>query len=251
MDVKDKVIVVTGASSGLGRHFSTLLAANGARVAVCARRMPLLESLVAEIEAKGGRAMAFALDVTQAGSIEILFDAVKGGLGMPDTLINNSGLTVTNPVLEQTEAAWDSIMDTNLKGAFMASSAFGRGWKAASRAGNIINIASILGIRVGGLVAPYAVSKAGLIHLTKSMAFELARHAIRVNALAPGYIETDINRGFFETPAGAAMLKRIPQRRLGRAEDLDGALMLLASDASAYMTGVVIPVDGGHLLSTL
>jgi NAD(P)-dependent dehydrogenase (short-subunit alcohol dehydrogenase family) len=251
MNVKDKVIAITGASSGLGRHFSKFLAAKGAKIAVCARRMPLLETLVDEIKSEGGAALAVQLDVTQAASIESVFDAIQSRLGMPDALINNSGLTLNNPVLEQTEADWDAVMDTNLKGAFMLSSAFGRQWKANSRAGSIINVASILGIRVAGMVAPYAVSKAGLIHLTKSMAFELARYSIRVNAIAPGYIETDINRGFFLTPAGEAMLKRIPQRRLGRAEDLDGALLLLASDASAYMTGVVIPVDGGHLLSTL
>ena len=251
MNVKDKVIVITGASSGLGRHFAGYLASQGAMVAVCARRKPLLESLAAEIAGRGGRALAVPLDVTDTDSIERVFGAVEAGLGTPDVLINNSGLTINNPVLDQTEQDWDAIMETNLKGAFMMSSAFGRRWKAASHPGSIINVASILGIRVAGMVTPYSVSKAGLIHLTKSMAFELARHSIRVNAIAPGYIETDINRGFFATPAGEAMLKRIPQRRLGRAENLDGPLLLLASDASTYMTGVVIPVDGGHLLSTL
>jgi len=251
MNVKDKVIVVTGASSGLGRHFAKFLAAKGAKIAVCARRLPLLDTLVDEIRRGGGRAIAVPLDVTQATSNESVFEAVKAGLGMPDVLINNSGLTRNDPVLDLTEADWDAVLDTNLKGAFMLSSAFGRHWKSNAKPGCIINIASILGIRVAGMVAPYAVSKAGLIHLTKSMALELARHSIRVNAIAPGYIETDLNRGFFASPAGETMLKRIPQRRLGKAEDLDGALLLLASDASAYMTGAVIPVDGGHLLSTL
>jgi NAD(P)-dependent dehydrogenase (short-subunit alcohol dehydrogenase family) len=251
MNVKDKVIVITGASSGLGRHFATFLASHGARVAVCARRMPLLENLVADIAGRGARALAVPLDVTDPVSVDTLFDKVKSGLGAPDVLINNSGLTANNAVLEQTAADWDAVMDTNLKGAFLLSTAFGRQWKAASSPGSIINIASILGIRVAGMVTPYSVSKAGLIHMTKSMAFELARYSIRVNAIAPGYIETDINRGFFATPAGEAMLKRIPQRRLGRAEYLEGPLLLLASDASTYMTGVVIPVDGGHLLSTL
>jgi NAD(P)-dependent dehydrogenase (short-subunit alcohol dehydrogenase family) len=251
LNVKDKVIVVTGASSGLGRHFSIFLASQGAKVAACARRLPLLEALVGEIKSGGGRAIALPLDVTQAESTQGLFEAVKNGLGTPDVLINNSGLTLNDAVLDQTESNWDAVLDTNLKGAFMLSAAFGRQWKAGAHPGCIINIASILGIRVAGMVAPYAVSKAGLIHLTQSMALELARHSIRVNAIAPGYVETDLNQGFFASPAGQAMLKRIPQRRLGRAEDLDGALLLLASDASAYMTGAVIPVDGGHLLSTL
>ena len=251
MNVKDKVIVVTGASSGLGRHFAMFLASRGAKVAVCARRMTLLETLVTDIESAGGRALAVPLDVTDSASVDSVHDKIEKGLGAPDVLINNSGQTLNNPVLEQKEADWNAIMDTNLKGAFMLSIAFGRHWKSSARPGCIINIASILGIRVAGMVAPYSVSKAGLIHLTKSMALELARYSIRVNAIAPGYIETDINRGFFATPTGDAMLKRIPQRRLGRAEYLEGALLLLASDASTYMTGVVIPVDGGHLLSSL
>ncbi len=251
LDIRDKVIVITGASSGLGRHFALTLSAAGAKVALCARRLPLLQELQATIGASGGRAVAVPLDVMDAASVESTFEAVSNALGAPDVLINNSGTTVGKAWLEQSEADWDAVLDVNLKGAFLMSTAFSRQWKAAARPGAIVNIASILGLRQAGGVGPYAVSKSALIQMTKTMALELARFGIRVNAIAPGYIETDINRGFLESAAGLAMLKRIPQRRMGRAEDLDGALRLLVSDASAYITGIVIPVDGGHLLSTL
>ena len=251
MSVKDKIIVITGASGGLGRHFSKYLAAQGAKVAACARRIPLLEALVAEIRGDGGQAIAVPVDVTDAASVDRVFEAVAKGLGLPDVLINNSGATHTKAIHDLTEVEWDSVIDTNLKGAFMLSRAFSQQWRSSGRPGCIINMASILGLRVTGLVAPYAASKAGLIHLTKALAFELARFSIRVNAIAPGYIETDMNRWYFETAAGQALIKRIPQRRLGRAEDLEDVLQLLASDASAYMTGVTVPVDGGHLCSAL
>ncbi len=252
MNVKGKVIAITGASGGLGRHFALMLAARGAKIAACARRLPLLQELETQIKSAGGSACAVELDVTSKKSTDAAYTAIETSLGAPpDVLINNSGLTANGAWLDQTESDWDKVLDTNLKGAFLMSSAFGRRWKAAGRPGAIINITSILGLRQAGGVGPYAVSKSGLIQMTKTMAFELARYSIRVNAIAPGYIETDINRGFWELPTGQAMLKRIPQRRLGRPEDLDGAVLLLASEGSAYITGIVIPVDGGHLLSTL
>ena len=251
MSVRGRVIVITGASSGLGRHFSNYLASQGAIIAACARRMPLLEALVSEIRSAGGQAAAVPVDVTDGASVERVFEAVRISVGVPDVLINNAGATHTKPVHDLTEAEWDNVIDTNLKGAFMLSRAFSQQWRAGNRPGCIINIASILGLRVTGLVAPYAASKAGLIHLTQALAFELARFSIRVNAIAPGYIQTDMNRWYFESEAGQALIKRIPQRRLGHAEDLEDVLQLLASDASAYMTGVTIPVDGGHLCSAL
>lgn len=252
MNLHDKVIAITGASGGLGKHFALSLAARGAKIAACARRLPLLQEVATQIIKGGGSACAVELDVTSKDSTESVYAAIESALGAPpDVLINNSGLTANAAWLDQSESDWDNVLDTNLKGAFLMSSAFGRRWKAAGRPGSIINISSILGLRQAGGVGPYAVSKSGLIQMTKTMAFELARYSIRVNAIAPGYIETDINRGFWELPTGQAMLKRIPQRRLGRAEDLDGVVQLLASDASAYITGIVIPVDGGHLLSTL
>ena len=157
---------------------------------------------------------------------------------------------MTKPALETDEADWDHVLDTNLKGAWMVASEAARRM-ADGGGGNIVNIGSIVAERVAGGLSAYAASKAGLIQLTRSLAVELARHSIRVNALAPGYIETDINRAYFATDAGLRMIKRIPQRRVGRPGDLDGALLLLASEASAFMTGTVITVDGGHTVSAL
>lgn len=242
--------LVTGASGSLGRHFAEVLARAGAAVVLAARRLDRLETIADEIGAAGGKAMAVALDVTDAGSIGAAFAAAEERLGPVTVLVNNAGLTVTKPLLEHDEADWDKVMDTNLKGAWLVAQEAARRMAAAG-GGNIINIASILGLRVAGTVPAYCASKAGLIHLTRAMALELARDGIRVNALAPGYIETDINRDFFAGEAGQRLIKRIPQRRLGQLEDLDGALLYLASDASRYMTGSVVTVDGGHMVSSL
>jgi NAD(P)-dependent dehydrogenase (short-subunit alcohol dehydrogenase family) len=252
VELTGKVVLVTGASSGLGRHFATVLAGRGASLIVAARRAALLDALVNEIRASGGKAAPLVLDVT--GASESIASAVASAwecFGRIDVLINNSGVVVNKPVLDQTEADWDRVIDTNLRGAFFLSTAVARRMRDAGQGGCIVNIASILGLRQAGLVAPYAVSKAGLIQLTKSMALELARHSIRVNAIAPGYVASELNADFFATDAGQALVRRIPARRLGQPGDLDGALLLLCSDASRHMTGSVITVDGGHLVSTL
>ncbi|MGE3295477.1 MAG: SDR family NAD(P)-dependent oxidoreductase [Geminicoccaceae bacterium] len=248
-DLTGKVALVTGASGGLGLHFARTLAEAGAKVALAARRMEQLEANVAAIG--GGRAIAVAMDVTDAGSVGRGVAEVARRLGPATIVVNNSGVTATRSALDLDEGEWDRIMDTNLKGAWLVSRAAARLLIEARLAGSIVNIASILGFRVAGHVAPYAASKAGLVQLTQALALEWARHRIRVNAIAPGYVETDLNRAFFASDPGKALIARIPQRRLGRLADLDGPLLLLASGASAYMTGSSIVVDGGHLQSSL
>lgn len=246
-----RTVLVTGASGGLGRHFAGVLARAGATVVLAARRTEAIEEAATEIRAGGSRAVAVTLDVTDAASVEAAFTEAERLCGGVDVLVNNSGVAVTRAAVDLAEDDWDRVLDTNLKGAWLMSRAFARRRREAKKPGAIVNVASILGLRVAGQVAAYAVSKAGLVQLTQAMALELARHDVRVNALAPGYIATAINRDFFETDAGRAMIARIPQRRLGRPEDLDGPLLLLCSDASRFMTGVVVPVDGGHLVSSL
>lgn len=218
-----RIALVTGASSGLGAHFAAVLAGVGARV---------------------------ALDVTDAASVRGCLDQLASW-GAPDVLVNNAGLTVTRSLLEQTEADFDSVLDTNLKGNWLVATEAARRMVAAGRGGSIVNIASILGERVAGGVAPYAISKAAVVQATKAMALELARHRIRVNALLPGYIATDLNREFLDSEAGQKLRARIPSRRFGDLQDLDGPLLLLASDAGAAMSGATVAVDSGHLVSSL
>jgi len=250
-DVTGKVALITGASGGLGRHFAEVLARSGAKVGLAARRIDALQSVADGIEAAGGIAAIARLDVTQRAAVEEAVASIEAVLGPIDILVNNSGMSITRKVLEQTERDWDDVIGVNLKGAFLMATAVARRMQALGRSGSIINIESILSFRQAGSIAPYAVSKAGLTQLTRSMATELARYDIRVNGIAPGYIVTDLTRSLFESEAGLAMIRRIPQRRLGELRDLDGPLLLLASDASRYMTGSTIVVDGGHLRSTL
>lgn len=245
-----RVVLVTGASSGLGRHFATVLAQAGARVALAARRADRLEEQVGAITAAGGEARALALDVTDSASVRACFDALASW-GAPDVVVNNAGVTVTRALLQQTEEDYDQVMDTNLKGNWLVATEAARRMVAAGRGGAIVNIASILGERVAGGVAPYAISKAGVVQATKAMALELARHHIRVNALLPGYVATDLNRDFLHSEAGEKLRARIPSRRFGECSDLDGPLLLLASDAGAAMSGAVLAVDGAHLVSSL
>ena len=249
--LEGRAALVTGASSGLGRHFARTLARAGARVAVAARRVDRLEELRREIEAAGGEAVAVALDVTDAASVAAAVGEAARRLGPLRILVNNAGIALTKGVLEASEADWDHVIDTNLKGSWLVAQAVARHMAEHGAGGSIVNIGSITGLRVAGQVSAYAASKAALLHLTRAMALELVRHRIRVNALAPGYIETELNQAFFASEAGKALVKRIPQRRLGRPEELDGALLLLTSDAGSYMTGSVVAIDGGHLVSSL
>jgi NAD(P)-dependent dehydrogenase (short-subunit alcohol dehydrogenase family) len=248
--LKSRHVLVTGASSGLGAHFARLCARAGAGVTVAARRRDRLEELVGELQADGAAfAHAVDLDVGNPHSVQACFDALSGR--MPDVVVNNAGIAGGGAAADTPLDTFDAIIATNLRGVWLMSTEAARRWREAGRGGVVLNIASILGLRVAGGVAPYAVSKAGVVQMTKALALEWARHDIRVNALAPGYIATDINADYFETESGRAMIKRIPMRRLGQPEDLDGAFLLLATDASAWMTGVTLPVDGGHLVSGL
>lgn len=246
-----RTALVTGASSGLGRHFARTLAAAGAAVAVAARRVDKLDSLVDEIVREGGSARAVALDVNDAASVRATFDALAAWRGAPDLIVNNAGVAVSRPLLEQSEADWDGVLDTNLKGAWLVAQEGARRLVAAGRGGAVVNIASITGERVAGGVAPYCASKAALLQLTRAMALELAGHGIRVNAIAPGYVATELNGDFLASNAGQRLMARIPQKRFGDPADLDGPLLLLASEAGRFMTGSVIAVDGGHLVSSL
>ena len=248
-DVSREVILITGASQGLGRQFARVLSAHGAAVALAARQTGKLKALEDEIKAKGGRAVAVEMDVTSAASIAKGLDAAESALGPITVLINNAGIAVEKLAVEQSEADWDAVIGANLKGAYFAATEVARRMIARKGGGNIINIASVLGFSVVKFIAPYAISKAGVVQATKALALELAASDIRVNALAPGYIDTDINHDVWETPAGEKLIKRIPQRRVGRESDLDGAIMLLASPASRYMTGSVVTVDVGFLLT--
>jgi NAD(P)-dependent dehydrogenase (short-subunit alcohol dehydrogenase family) len=243
--------LITGASAGLGAHFAQVLADAGAQVWLAARRTDRLQAIEAGLRERDASARSVALDVTRGDSVAAAFDAMAAAGVLPDIVINNAGVGSGTPALETSESDWDQVVDTNLKGAWLVATEAARRLVAARRGGSIINIASILGERVGAFVAPYAASKAGLVHLTKALALEWARYDIRVNALCPGYIATDINRDFLDSEAGDRMRKRIPQRRFGEARDLDGPLLLLASDAGRFMTGTAIASDGGHLVSGL
>lgn len=243
--------LVTGANGGLGSHFALTLARAGAAVALAARRPGSVDAVAREIEQANGRALALALDVTRPGDAQRAIDEAAAGLGPVTIVVNNAGIAITKPLLDHTEDDWRQVVGVNLDGAWRVAQAVARRLKEAERPGTIVNIASVLADRVAAQVAPYTVSKAALVQLTRAMALELARYGIRVNALAPGYVETPINRDFFATEGGRALVKRIPQRRLGRVEDLEAPLILLASDASTYMTGAVIAVDGGHAVSSL
>jgi NAD(P)-dependent dehydrogenase (short-subunit alcohol dehydrogenase family) len=250
-DLNGRVAVVTGASSGLGRHFAGVLARAGARVVLLARRTDRLADAVAEIESAGGHGAAVACDVTDFASVRRAVDEAESRHGPVDILVNNAGMAISKPLLEHTEADWDRVLDTNLKGAWLMSRELAALWIAARRRGRIVNIASLLALRTIRNVPAYAAAKAGLVHLTHTLAMELGRNGITVNAIAPGYFETDLNREFLQSEIGRALVRRIPLGRSGEPPDLDGALLLLCSDAGAYISGAVLPVDGGHAVSAV
>ncbi len=248
-----KTVLLTGASSGLGHHMAGVLARAGARVVLGARRVEKIEARVEEIRATGREALGVPLDVRDRDSIEAFLEAGESAFGRIDVLVNNAGVEAGVKTYAMTEEEdWDSVIETNLKAPWLCSKILTqriveRGWPGAS----IVNIASITAIRGTKGIFPYAVSKAGLVRATEVMALEGARHGLRVNAIAPGYFLSDVSRTLLEGPTADAFRKRIPMRRFAELREFDGPLLLLASDASSYMTGSVIVVDGGHLCAEL
>jgi 3-oxoacyl-[acyl-carrier protein] reductase len=246
-DLTGQVALVTGASSGIGVRFAEVLAANGAAVVLVARRAERLAELNARIEAAGGRALAVAADVTDRGALRRAYDAAEKAFGTVTILANNAGVAVSGRALELTEPEWRRVLDTNLDAVFFWAQEAARRMLAAGKRGAIVNTASVLGFGVAKGVAAYAIAKAGVVQLTKALALELAFKGVRVNAIAPGYIVTEINREWL-AGEGAAMTHEIPAGRFGEERDLDGALLLLASEAGRYITGATIVVDGGQIV---
>lgn len=247
----DKVVFVTGASSGLGAHFAKVLAAAGARVIVAARRLERLEQLVAQIHETGGEATAVALDVADLTSIKHAVKAAVSIYGPIDCLVNNAGVADSKRFMDVSEEDWQFVLTTNLTGAWRVARAVAEQMLAYNVQGSIVNTASILGLRVGFGASAYAVSKAGVVHLTKAMALELARKNIRVNALCPGYFETEMNADYFNTEKGQHYIQHTPAQRLGNLTELDGPLLLLCSEAGSFINGIALPVDGGHMVNSL
>lgn len=248
--LKGETALVTGASSGLGHHFAGVLARAGAKVAIAARRVDRLEALASEIEAAGGKACAVLLDVRDPASVKAAFDGAERALGPVTVLINNAGVTDPAFITRMTEKQWRDVLDVNLDGVFRVGQEAARRMVAGGKGGSIVNIASIVGLGAIRTLGAYAASKAAVLALTRTMALELARDMIRINALAPGYISTELNDSFWETDAGKRMIAHVPMRRLGQLAELDGPLLLLASQAGSFMTGSTLVVDGGHLLPT-
>jgi len=247
----DRVALVTGAGTGLGRQFSVTLAQAGAKVALAARRREKLDETAEIIREHGGTAVCLELDVTDSLSITNCIRETESELGAPDILVNNAGIARQAFLSEMSEEDWDAVLDTNLKGVFLVAQAAANSMIKAGKRGSIINIASILGIRVSKALGSYIAAKAGVIQLTKAMALEWSRNNIRVNALAPGYFVTEINQHQFDDAAHERMKHTVPLGRVGELEEIAGPLLLLASDAGNYMTGSIVTVDGGHLCGSL
>ncbi len=247
-----RLALVTGASSGLGERFAEILAEAGASVVLAARRKGKLDALAARLEQRGHRALAVTLDVTDTASITAAFVTIETAFGRPpDILVNNSGLSRNGWFREQSEDDWNAVIDTNLTGVWRVGKAACNAMVQSGQKGSVINIASVTGIRPQMLTTAYCVSKAGVDHMTRQMAVEMARFGVRVNAIAPGYFKTDINDEYLESGEGEKMIRRIAMRRIGEIDELAGPLLLLASDAGSFMTGATLVVDGGHLLTPL
>ncbi|MCW9045970.1 MAG: SDR family oxidoreductase [Alphaproteobacteria bacterium] len=250
-DLTGKTALITGASSGLGQSFAQTLARYGAKVVLAARRLDKLEDTVEAIKAAGGEAVAVVMDVTDPETVKEGFIQAEKAFGTMEIVIANAGVGPAGTTLEMSPENWSSVIDANLNGVWYVAQEAGRRMIEAKVSGSIVNTASILALRGRGGAPAYAASKAGVAHLTKVLALEWAEYGIRVNALAPGYFESDLNRNLLNSERGKKLIEGIPMKRTGEYEELDGALLLLSSGAGAFMTGVVIPVDGGHLVNSL
>jgi hypothetical protein len=254
IDLSGRVALVTGASSGLGAQFARTLARAGAGVVLAARRMERLKALRAEIEAEGGDAHVVELDVTDTDSIRAAVAHAETEMGTLDILVNNSGVSTTQKLTDVTPEDFDHVMGTNTRGAFFVAQEVGKRMIARSRGaapgtfigGRIVNVASMAGLRVLGQIGVYAMSKAAVIHMTRAMALEWGRHDINVNALCPGYIDTEINHHHWQTEAGRKLVQMLPRKRVGQPQDLDSALMMLCASESRFINGAVISADDGY-----
>ena len=249
-DLMNKTVIVTGASRGLGRRFSYVLSCMGAKVVLAARNKIKLKETEDYIKKSGGECLSVNMDVNNEKSVIEAFKKVENIYGKISILINNAGIAISKSSLNTTMEDWDKVMNTNLRGVFMCSKFFAKYLVNKKSSGKIVNISSIAAEKVlGNYLSSYCASKAAVSHLTRTLAYEYAKYNIQVNAIAPGYILTDLNKKYFDTNEGKEMVKLIPQKRIGSADELDGALLLLCSDASSFMTGSIIRVDGGHVIS--
>jgi 3-oxoacyl-[acyl-carrier protein] reductase len=246
--LKGRVALVTGASSGLGVQFAKALADNGAAVALVARRADRLKSLKDEIEGKGGCAVAIEADVTDHAAIVRAFNAAEKAFGTVTILVNNAGIAHGGRAVEMPPEEWRKVLSTNLDAVFFWAQEAARRLLAAQKQGAIVNIASVLGLAVSKGAVAYAAAKAGVVQVTKALAVELAFKGVRVNAIAPGWFVTEMNDDYLSGEAGAAIKREIPMGRFGNPGDLDGALLLLVSDAGSYITGAIVVVDGGQVV---
>jgi 3-oxoacyl-[acyl-carrier protein] reductase len=248
-DLAGRVALVTGASSGLGARFAAVLAANGAAVGLVARRMDRLGDVASRIRAAGGRAITVTADVTDRTAMNRAFDAVEAEFGAVTILVNNAGIAHAGRAIEIPETEWRRVLDTNLDAVFFWAQEAAKRMLAAGKPGAIVNIASVLGFGVAKGVVGYTTAKAGVVQLTKALGLEFAFKGIRVNAIAPGWFVTDINRDYLATEAGQKLKRDVPVGRFGEDGDLDGTLLLLASDAGRFIAGTTIVVDGGQMVA--